>query len=274
LDWNVLTDAGVALELLQAYFLIHDDWMDEDKERRGGPTAHISLAKTFRSRHLGDRAAILAGDHAVALAQEVVAELSVSPKRLVAAMKTFAWMQVSAVAGQQLDIISKTPNPELTYELKTASYTVQGPLRLGAELAGAKQSTLKTLDAYGLPAGIAFQLRDDLIGVFEDSAVTGKPQGNDLRAGKNTVLVREGMKRLDSKEKAILKKVFGNMRASESSTLRAMHLLEDCGARAIVEERIHCLVSEAMEATNGPGLTLSGRKQLRSALSALCHRQS
>ncbi len=271
-DWQPLIQAGVALELLQAYFLIHDDWMDDDDERRGGPTAHIQLAKAFRSKKIGACSAILAGDHAVALAQAELAELKVSPSRLVKAYRSFAWMQLMAVAGQQLDVKGTTKYPELTYELKTASYTVQGPLRLGAELAGAKTSTLDALSAYGLPAGIGFQLRDDLIGVFGDPEKTGKIRGNDLRSGKNTSLLRLAKKRLKGRELASLKKVVGNLKAGEKSVEKAIGLLETCGAKAEVEARIEELLQEALHALDTKAITPLARKQLASAATALCHR--
>src|SRR5688572_5393576 len=137
-----LLEAGVALELLQSYFLIHDDWMDGDALRRGGPTAHVTLTARFGSEHTGERAAVLAGDHAVALAQLQLAKVSVTAERKVQALRTFADMQIDAVAGQQRDLVGRAANAELTYLLKTASYTVTGPLILGAQLAGAKPPTL------------------------------------------------------------------------------------------------------------------------------------
>ena len=271
-DWQPLIQAGVALELLQAYFLIHDDWMDDDDERRGGPTAHIQLAKAFRSKKIGACSAILAGDHAVALAQAELATIKISPARLVKAYQSFAWMQLMAVAGQQLDVKGTAKNPELTYELKTASYTVQGPLRLGAELAGAKPATLQALSDYGLPTGIGFQLRDDLIGVFGDPEKTGKIRGNDLRSGKSTSLLRLAKKRLKGKELASLKKVVGNLRAGEKSVETAIKLLETCGAKTETEARIEELLAEGLSALETKAISPLAQKQLSSAATALCHR--
>ena len=269
-----LLSAGVALELLQAYFLIHDDWMDQDDTRRGGPTAHVSLGRRFRSRALGERAAILAGDHAVALAQKCLLDVAASPARLQKAMRTFAEMQLAAVAGQQLDIIARTKNPELTYELKTSSYTVTGPLRLGAELSGAKTATLQTIEAYGRPTGVAFQLADDLIGVFGDPDKTGKPRGADLSAGKNTPLVQYGKKLLPQPDRVLLERVLRTGRATSRQLERLVTRLDECGARASVARRISELTREGTAALNSPGLTETGKRLLAEASVALTEREA
>lgn len=273
-SWKPAIEAGVALELLQAYFLIHDDWMDQDDERRGGPTAHITLSKQFRSKEVGAAGAILAGDHAVALASAHLATIPTTPARLKKCSSQFAEMQIAAVAGQLLDIRGKTPNPELTYELKTASYTVRGPLLLGAELAGASAKTIEALDRYSLPTGIAFQLRDDLIGVFQDSSVTGKPQGGDLKEGKNTSLVHEGRRRLDPAGKKALAKVLGNRRATTKQVNAAITALEDCGARAAIEDRIENLKLEASGYLQTKALSKKSQELLEGAIVALCDRKA
>jgi geranylgeranyl diphosphate synthase type I len=273
-DWTPALAAGVSLELLQAYFLIHDDWMDQDSERRGGPTAHVELGRHFRSKALGERSAILAGDHAVALASSHLAQLAVPPSRLRGVMLRFAEMQLAAVAGQQLDICAKTPNPELTYELKTASYTVRGPLLLGAELAGASRATRDALAAFSLPAGVAFQLRDDLIGVFGAPNETGKPRGGDLKEGKNTSLVQFGRELLGARELALLERVLGNPRATPLQLERVIGFLETCGARAAVENRIEELKTVALASTTHKSITPLGRRLLNGAVSALSDRKT
>lgn len=272
-DVEAAIEAGVALELLQAYFLIHDDWMDQDEERRGGPTAHVTLSKQFRSKALGERSAILAGDHAVGLATMQLATLRIDKSKLQKVFVQFAEMQLAAVAGQQVDIIGKTTNPELTYELKTASYTVRGPLLLGAEIAGANEKTKALLDAYSLPTGIAFQLRDDLIGVFGNPDHTGKPQGGDLKEGKNTSLVRWAQQRLPKAKRAALDTVLGNRKATKIQVARAIALLEDCGARDAIEERIATLKAEALGYLGGAkALSERSRVLLEGAVSALADR--
>lgn len=271
-SWEPALEAGVSLELLQAYFLIHDDWMDKDEERRGGPTAHVALAKLFRSKELGACSAILAGDYAVALASAHLTTVPVSAGRFRKCALRFAEMQTAAVAGQQLDVLGRTPNPELTYELKTSSYTVRGPLLLGAEIAGASKRVISALDAYALPVGIAFQLRDDLIGVFGASEVTGKPQGGDLKEGKNTALVRQARERLSSRERKPLDAVLGNRTATERQVQGAIALLEGCGAKSAVEERIKVLTQQAKDVLRGDLFPRRCQQLLSGAISALTDR--
>lgn len=272
--WEPVIEAGVSLELLQAYFLIHDDWMDRDSERRGGPTAHVELGRVFRSKALGERSAILAGDHAVALASQHLASLAIPPARLKRLVLRFAQMQLAAVAGQQLDVRGKTPNPELTYELKTASYTVKGPLLVGAEIAGASRRALEDLEEFSLPAGVAFQLRDDLIGVFGDPKKTGKPRGGDLKEGKNTALVHHGLRLLSGRSRDALRKVLGNPKATGPQLERVIDSLEACGARAAVEARINELKAEALATARRPSLSQQGRRLLEGAIITLADRKT
>ena len=271
---EVAIEAGVALELLQAYFLIHDDWMDQDEERRGGPTAHVALGRLFGSKELGACSAILAGDHAVALASAHLTTLAIPASRLKKCMHRFAEMQLAAVAGQQLDVLGKTANPELTYELKTSSYTVRGPLLLGAEIAGASKATLASLEAFSSPLGVAVQLRDDLIGVFGETKVTGKPQGGDLKEGKNTSLVHEAARRLSARERAQFQRVLGNRMATTRQVQSAIALLERCGAKAAVEERITLLKGEAQGVLSRSALPSRVRTLLKGAIVALADRRA
>jgi geranylgeranyl diphosphate synthase type I len=267
-----LLQAGVALELLQSYFLIHDDWMDEDALRRGGPTVHVTLSARLGSDVLGERAAILAGDHAVAMAQLELARVTAAPLRLVQALRTFAEMQVDAVAGQQRDLTGHGKSSELTYVLKTASYTVTGPLVLGAQLAGARPATLATLRAFGRPAGVAFQLRDDLIGAFGDSRLTGKPRGADLVAGKATPLLGHGRRLLSGAARRKLERVVGQGQADPADVESAIAELEKSGARQLVERRIERLRREAALALSAKSITPKGRALLHGALDRLLSR--
>jgi len=265
-------EAGVALELLQAYFLIHDDWMDEDSERRGGPTAHVALGKTLGSAHLGERAAILAGDFAIALAQECLANVAVPAGNLVSASQAFAQMQKSAVLGQQLDVVAQTADAELTYELKTASYTVQGPLEVGVCLAGGDKKLCTALKRYARPAGVAFQLRDDMLGLFGEPEVTGKPRGADLLAGKKTAFLQLAAKELPPRQRKLLKSLYGARQAEPRSVEEALRMLADCKTRGKVEGRIQELKTQALRSLSSPALSPSGRTLLTEATEVLISR--
>jgi geranylgeranyl diphosphate synthase type I len=265
-------DAGVALELLHAYFLIHDDWMDQDLVRRGGPAVHALLGKRLRSQRLGDMSAILAGDYAAALATEAIARLELPAGRLPRVLACFAQMQTDAVLGQQLDVLAKPKDVERVYQLKTGSYTVKGPLRLGALLAGAPPRVLTALDRFALPVGVAYQLRDDILSVFGDPKQTGKPLGSDLKSGKKTLLLIEALKRARGKDHRILESVVGNAKAKDSQIAQAAKVIERSGARAAVEARIDQLTDTALVALSAGRLTPEGAALLEGAARALTQR--
>ncbi len=186
--------AASAMELLQTYFLIHDDWMDGDPVRRGGPSVHVALHDVYGGKTRGDCGAILAGDYAVSLAQRTLLTCDAEPARVLEAARSFAAMQIDVVLGQGLDVLVDRPRAltrlmERTHLWKTAAYTTTGPLLLGACLGGAGASLLSALREYGDPLGAAFQLRDDWLGTFGDPAQTGKSTESDLQQGKKTAVL-------------------------------------------------------------------------------------
>jgi geranylgeranyl diphosphate synthase type I len=272
---NVL-EACCAVELLQAYFLIHDDWMDQDRLRRGGPAVHAALEDVFASEHLAAAGAVLAGDFTLALATSTLASSRVPDQRWPAVLQRFAQMQLDAVIGQKLDVLGDGSAIDDVYRLKTASYTVQGPLLLGLELgpAAAPPATVAALEAFAVPLGIAFQLRDDLIGAFADESVTGKPRGSDLRAGKRTLLHNLVLERRGSEEERLVSSVLGNSRASEAQMQQALAALEASGARAEVEHRIAALSREATMALDAVSWSVQDRLLLDGLKHALLERGS
>jgi geranylgeranyl diphosphate synthase type I len=218
-------ELGVALELLHTYLLIHDDWMDGDALRRGGPTVHEILARRLRSRTLGEKSAILAGDYAMGLSLELLARAAARHPAQSEQLTAFARKHNDAIFGQQLDVAGKRPDPETVYALKTASYTVRGPLLLGALLGGADKQLIALIDRFSLPAGITFQLQDDLLGAFGQSKVTGKPRGADLSAGKHTSLVKLGLELSRGADRKKLEAVLGK-RAGRTQIEQALSVLE------------------------------------------------
>ena len=259
--------AMLAIELLQTYLLIHDDWMDDDDVRRGGPTVHVLLRERLGEKSLGDSAAILAGDLASGWAQEALLESNVRPERLVRAMKAYAKINVDVVCGQLAEMTAEgskaRPSVETVHALKTASYTVTGPLLVGAALAGAEDAA--GLERFGRPLGIAFQLRDDLLGTFGDPSATGKPIHNDIRQGKRTALVAELVRDGGGAKLWAARDVDAIVKAMETS-----------GARSRVESRVRELLEEARQALAaiGPSLSENGRTLLEGAVSALGDRSS
>jgi geranylgeranyl diphosphate synthase, type I len=230
-------DAGCAWELLQAYFLVHDDWMDGDATRRGGPTVHVTLSERHKSAHLGASLAVLAGDLACALAHRVIAATDAPREALV----TFARVHEDVVLGQTLDLTLGAHDlaaVERMHALKTASYTTRGPVAIGAILAGCEADML---DAFATPLGVAFQLRDDLLGAFGSSAETGKPVGSDLQSGKRTALIAEAFMRTNDRGALERSLDAGDVPA-------VMSILESSGARSAVEARAAALLTASLRA--------------------------
>jgi geranylgeranyl diphosphate synthase type I len=199
--------ALAALELMHTFALVHDDVMDASATRRGRPTAHrIFAAQHAGAGRLGDpdqfgtTSAILLGDLFLVWADQLLARAPLTTATLFAVRACYDRMRIEAVAGQYLDVLGET-QPEtwsveralLVARHKTASYTVRRPLQFGLALAGPARVTSPEIDeayrSYGIAVGEAFQLRDDLLGVYGDPAVTGKPAGDDLRTGKPTTLL-------------------------------------------------------------------------------------
>jgi geranylgeranyl diphosphate synthase type I len=261
--------ACAALEVLQSYLLIHDDWMDGDAERRGGPSAHVQLGRALRasehpgaSEHLANSLAVLAGDLGAALATELMLESAALSDRGRDALGVFVRVQRDVVYGQAMDLLGSADVSRMQ-RLKTGSYTVEGPLEIGAILGRATEGQLDALRRYGVPLGEAFQIRDDLLGTFGDPAKTGKPAGGDLRAGKRTSIVRELERSVPASERGVLDRVLGRADASADELARAIDALVRLGVRDRVEARLAGLVTEACRALEGAPLVLGGVALLR-----------
>ncbi len=252
---------GVALELLQGYLLAHDDWMDGDTTRRGGPSVHAAFRDATKGERLGDALAVVCGDLGALLAWRAFLEVDFPPTRREAAREAWMALQEEVLLGQQLDLLEH-PDTALVRRLKTGSYSVWGPLRLGALLADASDEALEALHRFGEPLGEAFQLRDDLLGTFGNPGRTGKPVGADLRAGKRTALVEEAERVLSASEQALLWRVLGDPEASEADLEDTVSLLDRSGVRAAVEERAEERLLEALRSLRAAPIQPEGRDRL------------
>jgi geranylgeranyl diphosphate synthase type I len=250
-DEAAVLTAVAALEFVHASALVHDDVMDGAHTRRGRPATHVGFASRHTVEDLsGDRelfgtgAAILIGDLALVWSDELLRRSGLSAAALTRARAVWDTMRTEVTAGQYLDLLRAAgglPGADgaLTVaRYKSAGYTVQRPLQLGAAIAGAGPEVTKAYTAIGLPLGEAFQLRDDVLGVFGDPLVTGKSADDDLREGKQTLLIALAEQAADEAGRGLLDRSLGNADAGpeEIEALRA--LLESTGARARVEERI------------------------------------
>jgi geranylgeranyl diphosphate synthase type I len=268
---DLTTDVAAAIELLQSYFLIQDDWMDDDEERRGGPSVHAALTQRSGNAKLGASLAILAADLAVGFAFELLHGAKFPGGRADAARAAFTTMHLEVVCGQQLDLLEHA-DVKLTHHLKTGSYTVRGPLKLGALMGDATEEQLLAIDRFGRPTGIAFQLRDDLLGTFGDSRATGKPAGHDLREGKNTALIAEARVTLEGDARERLEQVLGRRDASAADLREAAQTLVVSGARSRVEAQLDAQLSEAEQALSAAPLVPAGVAMLRELLSKIAAR--
>jgi geranylgeranyl diphosphate synthase type I len=219
------------------------------------------LCKQVGGEHLGDALAVLAGDLGNAYAWDLVLESAARAPNASAVLSVFSRMQRDVVAGQALDLRASADVTRMQ-QLKTGSYTVDGPLALGATLAGGSPAQLEGLARFGVPIGEAFQVRDDLLGTFGDTVVTGKPVGNDLRAGKRTAIVREAETSVPGADRAALDRVFGRADATEGDIRDAMRMLEATGVRGRVETRLEALLASALGALEAAPIAPIGRTLL------------
>ncbi|WP_344454802.1 polyprenyl synthetase family protein [Actinocorallia aurantiaca] len=251
--------AGCAVELLHACALLLDDVMDEADLRRGRRTAHLALADRHGdarwqgdSARFGESAATLLGMLAFTWADAAL--LGTGP-RLAESLEVFNRLRSEVIGGQLLDLTcaargtSTLRETALVSVYKSGKYTVERPLHLGHAIAGGDPALRAVLSAYALPLGEAFQLRDDVLGVFGDPALTGKPAGADLRQGKQTYLVVETRRRTGSYGAALLDGVH-----DEAGLATARELIVACGALSAVEDRIAGLARRASAALDDAGV--------------------
>jgi geranylgeranyl diphosphate synthase type I len=271
--------AACSVELLHVCALVHDDIMDGSEVRRGRPAMHVSFAGLHRRRGwrgdpagFGEGAAMLMGDLAFTWADVALAEAGLTDDRLAAALRVFNRLRSELMGGQYLDLVEArrgAPDEDAVRRVlsyKSGRYTIERPLHLGHALAAGAPALAADYSAYGLPLGEAFQLRDDILGVFGEPEVTGKPAGDDLREGKETYLVLLARQRADRAGRQLLEAALGNAKLSGDEVAEVRRLLQACGALEATEARIGELLAEAkaaLAATRG----IDGRA--RATLAAL-----
>lgn len=263
-----IIDAAAAVELLQSYLLIHDDWMDRDDLRRGGPSVHARLRRLTADEHLGDSLAILAGDLAAGWGWELMSRARFPEHRFREALAVYGAIHQEVIAGQYLDLTGRG-EIERVYSLKSGAYTVRGPLLLGALLGDARPKALAELDRFGEPLGAAFQLRDDLLGLFGKDQALGKPRGSDLRAGKNTLIAAEAKRSLDPTALPAFERVFGNRGADDAQVAEVVALLESSGVRERIDAQLAELLDRSRQALQQFSLGEPGRSMLEELVGLL-----
>jgi geranylgeranyl diphosphate synthase type I len=281
---DAVVSVASSLELFHAAALVHDDLIDNSDTRRGAPSAH----KRFERLHdeegwggsgasFGTGAATLLGDLLLIMSDELfdegLTQLVSAPARR-AARAEFNRMRLDVTAGQYLDIFEEIgwagrpdadqlSRAERVIVYKSAKYSIESPLLIGASLAGATPGQLEALRSFGLPLGIAYQLRDDLLGVFGDADVTGKPSGDDLREGKRTVLIALTRQAIPSGARAALDELLGDPDLTPEQ-IRTMQLtIRESGAVGVVERMIADNVARAIDALDTAPLGAAAKAQLR-----------
>ncbi|MFN3602140.1 MAG: polyprenyl synthetase family protein [Dietzia sp.] len=281
-----IVTACAALELIQACALIHDDIVDASDTRRGRPTVHRSVEAAHREQgwagepeRYGVSQAILVGDLALTWADEMFVTSGADPAALGRALAPWYAMKTEVLSGQMLDILAESSGatdeltPTRVNRFKTAAYTVERPLHIGAELAGAGDDTVTALREFGVAVGQAFQLRDDMLGVFGDPQVTGKPSGDDLREGKRTLLLARGTALAPTGDADYLLSVLGTD-LDPTELERARRILVDSGAVASVEAEIDTLTVRALDAIGSDAVSEHGRVTLRDLAEAATRRRA
>jgi len=278
---------ALALELLHTCALLHDDVIDQAPTRRGRPSVHEAFATLHAEQGwqgdadaYGRAIAILLGDLAFVHADELFLAAKVPDRALLAAFRRFTLLREEVMAGQALDLHAATvgsTDRELALRvatLKSGRYSVARPLEIGAVLAGADDGLLDGLHAFGDPLGRAFQLADDLLGVFGDAATTGKSASSDLVEGKRTLLIAEAWARLDADGRARLEAGLGRSDLDDAATEDLRTLLVDCGARAATEQEIDRSIDAARAALDALTLPSEARDSLRAVADYLGRRSS
>jgi geranylgeranyl diphosphate synthase, type I len=275
-DVPALHTAAAALELLHASALVHDDVMDASDTRRGRPSVH----RAFAARHaaggwrgpadrFGTGAAILIGDILLAWTDELYHGSGLPPDALARGQPVLDSMRGELISGQYLDLLGQAAGDGSVGEAlrviryKTAKYTIERPLQLGAALAGrADEATTAACSGYGIPLGTAFQLRDDVLGVFGDPARTGKPADDDLRDGKRTVLVAIARERASPAQRKLLDRRLGDPGLDEHGAAELRAIIAGTGALAECELMIESSVTDALRSLKNAPFPADARQAL------------
>lgn len=273
--------AAASLDLLHVSALVHDDVMDGSDLRRGQPAAHRQFEALHASSDwlgesttFGRAGAILLGDLLVMWSVQMLHQSSLDPLALARALPLLEAMRTEVTCGQFLDVVAQSHDPSRhgldraldeanrVVEYKSARYTVQRPCQFGAALGGGDDPLQQVLGDYGSPLGRAFQFRDDLLGVFGDSSVTGKPAGDDLREGKRTLLIAHTYAQTSDAGRQALDTSFGDPTLEGTALERLLDVITESGAKDAVESMIDKFHHQAVTTLDGADMYDDGRTGL------------
>lgn len=260
-----ITEASISIELTHIFLLIHDDIIDRDDFRHGVQAIHKKYEKMAKKLfkgtdpvHFGNSMGLIVGDMAAALGNEIIFNSRFEPQVVLRALDKLQDIVTTTVSGEIFDVMLEAKGKASEREIievhrnKTAKYTVEGPLHLGAMLAGADDKTLKSYSDYAVPVGIAFQLQDDILGAFGNEKKLGKPVCSDLREGKQTLLVVKALEKGSRQQKRVIRNLLGK----KDATAREIEIF-----RNVVRETGSLEYSQNL----AKNLILKGKKSLEKA---------
>ncbi len=278
---------SASLELLHAFALIHDDIIDNSDLRRGKPSVHKVFEDFHKKRGLkgdgknfGLSSAILAGDLAITFADELLNTAPFPAERIRRAKRYYDLMKKQVIYGQYLDVLvplkkEVTEKDVLTIlEYKTAKYTVERPLHIGAALAGAEEDYFKIFSSYGIPLGQSFQMQDDIMGTFSSAEKIGKPVDSDIKEGKQTMLVVKAYEFSKKEERKFLDNVMGNNKASDKDIEGVREIIRNSGALTYCQELSNILIKRAKKSIEKARFEEEGKKFLLEAADYLLTRST
>jgi geranylgeranyl diphosphate synthase type I len=248
--------------------------MDQARVRRGRPSLHVRFAESWtgpaaEAERFGASSALLVADLALVTADRLLATAGFDPGRIVSAHEAYDRMRVDAIAGQYLDLLGVRRDPTDEEDalrvgaLKSGRYSVEGPLLVGASLAGADPTVRRALGMYGRALGRAFQVRDDLLGVFGDPEVTGKDSGSDLRHGKRTVVLAKTLRMASEAERRFLEARLGRHDLTDGEVEQVREVVKECGALAETIDLVTSLVERAVAGLDATPIPDEPREFLR-----------
>ncbi len=266
---------SIAIELTHSYLLIHDDIIDQDNFRHGDLSMHYKYEKIFASKlkkknlkHFGISMAIIVGDLASTFGYDILANSSFSSDLKIKAISKLNYIIANTITGEALDVILaeyqnvKTGKILEMQKYKTAKYTIEGPLHLGAVLAGADEKFLESLSKFAVPVGIAFQIRDDIIGIFGDEKKIGKPVGSDIKEGKKTFLISKALEKADNDQKNILNSALGDENINADDIDKVRDIIVKTESLEFSKTKARELINDAKKSLNDLDISEENKKFL------------
>ncbi|MFZ2154045.1 MAG: polyprenyl synthetase family protein [Candidatus Moraniibacteriota bacterium] len=286
-DEKELLKTSISIELIHIFLLIHDDIIDNDPKRHGVETVHIKYGKLGKAmakretdhQHFGNSMGIVVGDIVGALGNKVLFNSKFAPDLVVRALSRLQDIVARVAIGEAQDVfiehrgIASEAEVLDMYKNKTAKYTIEGPLHLGAILGGAEGPLLDRITKFAVPVGIAFQIQDDILGIFGDEKKIGKPVGSDIREGKQTLLVVRALKNANKKQKERLLELLGKKDIQETEIEEFRNIIRQTKSLDYANNLAQKLITEGKNELNNIGFNQPTQDRLAALADYLTQRE-